>query len=196
MAIVFFRLVPSKAAKLGVSAVALLSVIGGFYFASAPLPQSSSETEAIETKRSGQPRTEQDKSKFEVSERREPLADARGQIVFQALEAEGETQLASARYQLCLSMAQKNFEVTWAANCKSISEQDRKRHERCLARMDTKAVCAPLARAFSESCALPVELASRLNKELKEVKTRCRPESGPASSPKPSNVGLLDPQHR
>ena len=92
MAIVFFRLVPSKAAKLGVSAVALLSVIGGFYFASAPLPQSSSETEAIETKRSGQPRTEQDKSKFEVSERREPLADARGQIVFQALEAEGETR--------------------------------------------------------------------------------------------------------
>ena len=89
----FFRLLPSKAAKLGVSAVALLSVIGGFYFAAAPLPQSSSETEAIETKRSGQPRTEQDKSKFEVSERREPLADARGQIVFQALEAERETQL-------------------------------------------------------------------------------------------------------
>jgi len=87
MAIVFFRLVPSKAAKLGVSAVALLSVIGGFYFASAPLPQSSSETEAIETKRSGQPRTEQDKSKFEVSERREPLADARGQIEFEALRS-------------------------------------------------------------------------------------------------------------
>jgi hypothetical protein len=114
MAIVFFRLVPSKAAKLGVSAVALLSVIGGFYFASAPLPQSSSETEAIETKRSGQPRTEQDKSKFEVSERREPLADARGQTRFEALEAERETQVASARYKLCLGMAQKNFEVTWA----------------------------------------------------------------------------------
>jgi hypothetical protein len=182
MAIVFFRLIPSKAAKLGASAVALLSVIGGFYFASYRLPERSSETTAIETRGSEQPRTEQEKSKLEVLPRQEPLAAAKEQLRVKVLEAERETELASARYKLCLSMAQKKFEVTWAANCKSISEQDRKRHEKCMAQVDTKAVCAPLARAFSESCALPVELASRLNKELEEVKSRCRPVSGPASS--------------
>jgi hypothetical protein len=183
MAAVFLGLVFNKAATLFVSALALLSVIGGFYFAPSLIPQRSSETEAVETRRSGQPLTKQEKSKFDVSEKREPLTDDRGQTKLEAPEAERESELISARYKLCISMAEKNFAATWAANCKSISEQDKKRHKRCIAQVDTKVVCAPLARAFSERCALPVELASRLNKELEDLKTRCRPVSGPASAP-------------
>jgi hypothetical protein len=181
IATVFFGLVPSRAVYLGFSAVALLSVLGGFYLASYRLPQRSSETATIETRSRGQSQTEREKLKPEVLPR-EPLADDMGQTKPEALQAEREKEVISARYKLCISMAQKNFEVTWAANCKSISVQDKKRHEKCIAQVDTKAVCAPLARAFSESCALPPELAGKLNRELEDVKIRCRPESGAASS--------------
>ena len=179
----FFALVPSKAGKLGFSAVvALLSVLGGFHYAADLLPQRAPEMEGIETRSSGQPRTkEQEKPKFEVSAKREPPVETTGQTNLKALAAEQEIQVASPRHKLCLSMAKKNYEMIWAANCKTISVQDRKRHERCIAQVDTKAVCAPLARASSETCALPVELASRLNKELEEIKIRCGPESGPTS---------------
>jgi len=179
MATVFFGLVPSKVAKVGFGAVALLSVLIGFYFAR--LPQRSSELATIETN-SGQLGTVREKSSLDVLPRREPLADAREQLKFEILETERRREVSVARYNLCLSMAQKHFEATWAAQCKSISEQDKKRHERCIAQVETKSVCAPLARSFSESCALPPELAGRLKKELEEVKTRCQPESGAAFS--------------
>jgi len=181
MATVFFELVPGKAAKLSFSAVALLSAIVGFYFACYRLPQRSPVVATIKTN-SSQPGTVWEKSSVDVLPRREPLADAREQLKFEVFEAERQREVSTARYRLCLSMAQKHFEMTWAAQCKSISEQDKKRHERCIAQVETRSVCAPLARSFSESCALPPELAGRLKKELEEVITRCRPNFGTTSS--------------
>ena len=165
-----FRLVPS----MGVSVPALVWVIAGFSFSSLVLAQRSAE--AVDLRRLEQTHTDKEKSESEVS-KQQPLAVKR-----EPIEPEREAQIAFARYKLCLGMAQKAFEVTWASYCKTISEQDRKRHERCLTQVDTKAVCAPLARKPSDTCALPVELASKLNKELEESKGRCRPEAVPASS--------------
>jgi hypothetical protein len=183
-ATVFFRLVSSKAGKFGFSAVvALFAVLGGFYYAAYRYPHGTSDAVRVEASRAASPRAIQQrrtKSEAQISET-EMRAEARVQTKFEVLEAEREMQVASARHKLCLSMAQKNYETTWAASCKTISEQDRKRHERCIAQVSTQAVCAPLARAPSETCALPVELASRPNKELEEWKGRCGPKAAAAS---------------
>ena len=181
----FFGLVSSAAGKFGFSAVvALLAVLGGFYYAAYRYPHGTSDAVRAEARRAASPQSNQQgriKSGPQTAET-EMRAEAKVQTKFEVLEAERAMQVASARHKLCLSMAQKNYETTWAASCKTISEQDRKRHERCIAQVDTQAVCAPLARAPSETCALPVELASRLNKELEELKGRCGPEAATAAS--------------
>ena len=178
-----FALISSKAGKLGFSAVvALLAVLGGFYSTAYHFPQGPSDAERAKARRLAAPLEVQGRTKFEVSKAEHEMAtEARGETKFEILDAEREMQVVSARYNLCLSMAQKNYEVSWAANCKTISEQDRKRHERCLAQVDMKAVCAPLGRITSETCALPVELAARMNKELEEQKSECRPQPGSAT---------------
>ena len=169
----FFAPVSSKAGKLGLTAlVAFLSVLGGFYYTAYLFPHRASDAGRTEVSQPVYTRAnEQGRAKAEdQTTETETRAEATGPIKLKALEAEREMQLASARQKLCLSMAQKNYEVTWAVNCKTISEQDRKRYERCVAQVDTKAVCAPLARSPSDTCALPPELASKLNKELEELK--------------------------
>jgi hypothetical protein len=182
---VFFAVVSSRAGKFSFSAiVAFLALAGGFYYAAYRYPHRTSDTGQAEVRRPAYPRDYQKgktKSAVQTADTEMP-AEARPQTSVEILEAEQEMQVASARYKLCLSMAQKNFETTWAASCKTILEQDRKRHERCIAKVDNQAVCAPLSRAPSDTCALPVELAGRLNKELEELKGRCEPKTAPAAS--------------
>jgi hypothetical protein len=180
METVSFAFISSKAGKFGFSVViALLAVLGGFYSTAYHFPQGASDAERAKARRPAYPPEVQGRTKVEVPKAElEATAEARGETKLEILDAEREMQVASARHKLCLTMAQKNYEATWAANCKTISEQDRKRHERCIAQVDTKAVCAPLGRIPSETCALPVELSSRLNKELEEQKSECRPQLG------------------
>jgi len=159
------RFVSRKAGKLGYSAVALIFVVCSYYYA-AYRPTWHPEPEA--------------ERKPEVEQLAYPKVEEDSRTKFDVLEAERERQVTSARYELCLSMAQKNYQLSWAANCKTISERDRKRHETCIAQVEAKAVCAPLSRKPSETCALPVELAGRLNKGLEISKRRCQPELGTA----------------
>ena len=167
LATVHSAFVSRKAGKLGYGAVVLIFVFCGYYYAAyAYRPTWHPEPKA--------------ERRPEVERLAYPQAQEDSRTKFDVLEAERERQVTSARYELCLSMAQKNYQLSWAASCKTISERDRKRHETCIAQVDAKAVCAPLSRKPSETCALPVELAGRLNKGLEISKRRCQPEPGTA----------------
>jgi hypothetical protein len=82
---------------------------------------------------------------------------------------------AQARYQNCLAVAQHTYTSTWANNCMAIRAKSINEQANCMASGGER--CDTVEKDTSSNCALPRDVADRLNSNLYADRHRCLQET-------------------
>lgn len=81
-----------------------------------------------------------------------------------------------ARYEYCITRAERAYDTNWTSTCKSLADKARKDRASCTLPPATCDSMYPV-RDPTVACSLPQSLASSINTDLERSKNRCLQES-------------------
>lgn len=85
----------------------------------------------------------------------------------------GQADTASARYDACLADADSAYRNQWNANCAMERRDALRQRANCKANGGSDEICISTEVPAAANCALPTELADRINGNLKDDQRLC-----------------------